>query len=280
VDYIGGLIRYKVAIDNESPAIITNVEVQLRMAAQHIRIVSIHPDIYRKGASALIPSMNPHQSQSIDFYLEPLICGVIPVHPAVLFTDATGGDQMVTRDPVDINSKCPLIFNPGETNMAMVKNLFESEKIIKNFISFKLDYPADDVFRIFMSAVQKWAEKPVSDPLVTQDKPLVEEVYYYVMSQQPNAAIGHQETIIIRILVEEEKQAVLVSVGAEANNTVTGVLIHLRGMISPELIHHFGAQLQSIQCPLCGAPIENYNAETGILKCSYCKNTLQLYLGS
>ena len=45
------------------------------MTAEHVRIIDIKPRVYRNGERAKIPSMSPTQSKSIDFYLEPMICG-------------------------------------------------------------------------------------------------------------------------------------------------------------------------------------------------------------
>ncbi|MHA1730489.1 MAG: hypothetical protein ACTSU5_01020 [Promethearchaeota archaeon] len=276
IDYVGGLIRYKVVVRNESPLIISNVEVKLRMQADHIRVVSLHPEVYRREDHAVIPNMAPGQSISVDFHLEPLICGVIPVHPNVVYTDPTGQDHMVSREAVDVNSKCPLIVNPGETNVARVRKLFGSPEFARNFVSFHLDHPPGEVFEAFTSGIQGWTGQPVSPPVVIQESPLVEEVFYYVQSQNANAKIGKEERIIVRLYLEEARKSVLLHVAAETNPTVTGVLIHLRGLVNSELVHHFGAKLASLTCPICGGPIEDYRGEGGTVTCSYCKGTLQL----
>jgi len=215
MDFVGGLIRYKVAIRNNTEMLINNLEVSLQMTAEHIRIIDIKPRVYKKGDRAKIPSMSPNQSESIDFYLEPMICGSIPVSPITTYIDAFGKPQMATRESLMVVSKCPPIINPGEENIAKVKNIYESNDIIRSFRTFELEYDPRKTFNLLMEAVGAWAGKHVSKPIYEGQEPFIAEIYYYVLNQNLDQDLGHQEQIIIKIRVDEEKNIAMLNVGAE-----------------------------------------------------------------
>ena len=148
IDFVGGLIRYKVVIKNNSEMLINNLELYLQMTAEHIRTIDIKPRVYRKGDRAKIPNMSPKQSESIDFYLEPMICGSIPVAPVATYLDAFGELHLSTRESLMVDSKCPPIINPGEENIAKIKNIYEGSDTIRAFRSFELEYEPSKSFNL------------------------------------------------------------------------------------------------------------------------------------
>lgn len=227
MDFVGGLIRYKVAINNSTEMSINSLAIELKMAAEHIRIIDVKPRTYKKGDRAEIPNMLPNQSVSIDFYLEPMICGKIPVHPIANYIDAYGKPKMVLKDPLVVESKCPPIANLGEENVAMVKNIFEDKRFIRSFRSSELERDPNNSFNVLREAVGAWAGKPVSEPIYESDEPLIVEIYYLIQDQHIDPELGHREQIIIRIKVNERKNIAILSVAAEENSTVTGVITHI-----------------------------------------------------
>ncbi|MFO8018987.1 MAG: hypothetical protein R6U96_10150, partial [Promethearchaeia archaeon] len=256
-DFVGGLVRYKVAIKNNTDMIINNIEVTLQMTAEHIRIAYIKPRVYQKGERGKIPSMSPRQSESIDFYLEPLICGSIPVAPMVTYTDAFGNAQMSTREKLMLTSKCPPIINPGEENIAKVKNLFQGKETVRSFRSFKLDHGAERTFDLLREAIGAWAGRSVHEPIYENKEPFIAEVYYFVLNQNPDPHLGHREQIIVRIRVDEEKNVAMIYIGAEKNETVNGVLTHVWQLTNDRLGEAFGYRFKSLRCPECGGSLDN-----------------------
>ncbi|KKM91877.1 hypothetical protein LCGC14_1224050 [marine sediment metagenome] len=270
IDFIGGLIRYKVVIKNNSEMLISNLELYLQMTADHIRTIDIKPRVYRRGDRAKIPNMSPDQSESIDFYLEPMICGSIPVSPVATYLDAYGKLHMLTRDRLFADSKCPPIINPGEENIAKVKNIYENNDIIRAFRSFELEHDSSRVFNLLREGIGAWAGKSVSKPIYENIKTFRAEVFYYVLNQNIDSGLGHKEQIIIKILVDEEKNIAMLSVGAEKNPTVNGVLTHIWELANSRIGEAFGYQFVSLHCPECGGSVDNMGKSQEILKCKYC----------
>ncbi|MFX1393804.1 MAG: hypothetical protein ACFFAH_09545 [Promethearchaeota archaeon] len=270
VDFVGGIIRYKVAIKNSTETVINNIDLSLKMAARHIRIVDIKPRVYKKSDRALIESIPPRQSLSIDFYLEPLICGIIPIAPVAIFINAWGKTQTITRESINIISKCPPIIPAGEVNLAKVENIYGSEKIIRSYRSFELEHDPKQSFSLLMEAIGAWAGKYVSEPVIKNENPFKGEVYYYVLNQNPDPELGHQEQIIIQISVDEEKNVALIYVGAENNATVNGVLTHIWELANTRFSEVFGFEFESLHCPECGASINYMNKQRSTIICEYC----------
>lgn len=270
LDFLGGFIRYKVAIKNKSKLVIANLDVSLQMTAEHVRIIDIKPRAYKKPDRAKIPNMAPEQSVSIDFILEPMICGNIPVAPLVTYIDAYNNPQILSGDSVELISKCPLIMNPGEENIAKVKNLFESIDIIKNKRTFELELDPKKVFNLLQEAIGKWAGKQVSKPLYESTEPFIVEVYYYTLNQIIDPELGHQEQIIMRIQVDESKNVATLSVGAEKNETVNGVLTNIWQLANETFSEIFQTTFESLHCPFCGHSTECLELNQNFTICSNC----------
>ncbi len=270
MDFVGGLIRYKVAIKNNTEMLINNLEVSLQMTAEHIRTIDIKPRVYKKGDRAKIPSMSPGQSESIDFYLEPMICGSIPVSPITTYIDAFGKPQMATRESLMVISKCPPIINPGEENIAKVRNIYESNDIIRSFRSFELEHDPSRTFELLREAIGAWAGKSVSQPVFDSQEPFIAEIYYYVLNQNTDPELGHQEQIIVKVQVNEEKNVAMLNLGAEKNPTVNGVLTHIWQLANARFGETFGYEFESLHCPECGGSFDNLDKSQETVKCKYC----------
>lgn len=275
IDFVGGLIRYKVALENNTEMLINNVEVSLQMTAEHIRIIDIKPQVYKKGDRAKIPNMSPIQSESIDFYLEPMICGNIPVSPIATYIDAFGKTQFLTREPINVVSKCPPIINPGEENIAKVKKIYESDEIIRSFRSFELQQDPQAIFNLLIDGISMWAGKYVSKPLIESEVPFTSEAFYYVLNQNKDRSLGHKEQIIIKVRVVEENNIAMIHIGAEKNATVNGILTHVWQLANARVGETFGYKFDSLRCPQCGASIEKMDKDKEVIKCIYCDEVLE-----
>lgn len=275
MDFVGGLIRYKVVIKNNTEMLINNLDVSLQMTAEHIRIIDIKPRVYKKENRAKIPNMSPKQSESIDFYLEPMICGSIPVTPIVLYLDAFGTPQMSTRESLMVISKCPPIINPGEENIAKVQNIFESKDTIRFFRSFELEHDPSISFNLLIEAINAWAGQYVSKPIYENQKPFIAEVFYYILNQNIDSDLGHREQIIIKIRVDEGNNVAILSIGAEKNPTANGILTHIWQLANARFGEVFGFEFKSLHCPECGAPLDNMDKNLMTIRCKYCKEIFE-----
>ncbi len=183
---------------------------------------------------------------------------------------------MATRERLMVDSKCPPIINPGEKNIAKVKNIYESTDIIRSFRSFELEHDPRKSFNLLREAISAWAGKYVSKPQVS--KPIYEskelftaEVYYYVLNQNVDPELGHKEQIIIKIRVDEKKNIAMLNIGAEKNPTVNGVLTHIGELANEHLGEIFGFEFKSLHCPECAGSLDNMDKTQKIVKCRYCE---------
>ncbi len=112
--------------------------------------------------------------------------------------------------------------------------------------------------------------KHVSKPIYDSQEPFTAEFYYYVLNQNADPDLGHQEQIIIKIRVDEEKNIAILNIGAEKNPTVNGVLTHIWELANTRVGEAFGYEFVSLHCPECGGSLDNMNKSQKIIKCKYC----------
>ena len=199
-----------------------------------------------------------------------MICGSIPVSPITTYIDAFGKPQMATKEHLMVNSKCPPIINPGEENIAKVKNIYESSDIIQSFRSFELEHDADKSFDLLREAIGAWAGKQVLRPIYDSEEPFVAEVYYYVLNQNIDPDLGHKEQIIIKIRVDEKSNIAMLNIGAETNPTVNGVLTNIWQLANTRFGDTYGYEFKSLRCPECNGSLDNMDKSKNTVKCRYC----------
>ncbi len=164
----------------------------------------------------------------------------------------------------------PPIINPGEDNVAKVKNIYESNDTIRAFRSFELEHDPSKIFNLLREGIGAWAGKPVTKPIYENEKPFRAEVYYYVLNQNIDSSLGHKEQIIIKIRVDEERNIAMLNIGAEKNPTVNGVLTHIWELANTRFGESFGFDFMSLHCPECGGSLDNMDKSHKIVKCRYC----------
>ena len=269
-DYVGGLIRFKVVVANNSGALINEVEVSLGMP-EHVRIMHIHPKIYSKKTFAKINSVQNTQSQSIDFYLEPLICGTAPIEARIYYKDGFGGTHSIVREPKNILTKCPPIINRGEENFAKVKNLFDKELNAKQLKSFRNEHDPKRIFELLNEAVHSWAQESVTAPIIRTNPAFRGENYYYVQSKVKDIDLkGYQEQIVVKLETDAELGLSFIQVACENGATASGVLTHVWEIVQKRLAQAFGIKLCALFCPECGASLKQCPEIGKTVKCNSC----------
>ena len=114
-DYIGGNIRYKVVVKNESNQLIHNISVFIDTKTQFEVEKSINK----------IPMLEPGESMGVDFTLIPLTCGSTRVYGTISYIDAFGNPNSRTIEPTKIQVKCPLV-QPKSVKLLDLKQLKEN----------------------------------------------------------------------------------------------------------------------------------------------------------
>ncbi|MHA1264620.1 MAG: PCI domain-containing protein [Candidatus Helarchaeota archaeon] len=98
-DYIGGDIRFKIAIQNITKTTVSKISVLLNVPDQF----QINRNVEK------VEILNPNETRGIDFILTPLACGKGQIFGTVSYTDAYGEPHSVTIRPKEVWVKCPLV---------------------------------------------------------------------------------------------------------------------------------------------------------------------------
>ena len=142
--------------------------------------------------------------------------------------------------------------------------------MIRSFRTFELEHDPSKTFILLREAIGAWAGKHVSQPIYENQEPFAAELYYYVLNQNADPDLGHQEQIIIKIRVDEEKTIAILNLGAETNPTVNGILTHIWQLANTRFGETFGYEFMSLHCPECGGSLDNMNKSQEIVNCRYC----------
>jgi DNA-binding MarR family transcriptional regulator len=104
-DFVGGQLHFKVVVKNHTDLTISD-----------IRVVLDAPSSYRKQSEILkVPVISPKNSRGIDFYLEPIECGISTIGGTVIYKDATGKPHTIHIRPKEVQIKCPLVSKTLDT---------------------------------------------------------------------------------------------------------------------------------------------------------------------
>ncbi|MBN2156029.1 MAG: hypothetical protein JW776_08300 [Candidatus Lokiarchaeota archaeon] len=104
-DFVGGQLHFKVVVKNHTDKVITD-----------IKIILDAPSSYRKQSDILkVSTISPHNSRGIDFYLEPVECGISTIGGTVIYKDATGKPHTIHIRPKEVQIKCPLVSKTLDT---------------------------------------------------------------------------------------------------------------------------------------------------------------------
>ncbi len=278
-DFEGGLIRFKVVVKNNTGLSIANVEVSLRRA-EHVRLIRIAPKSYAnvEAEKAVIPNMSHRQSQSFDFYLEPLICGSVPIETMVIYQDATGKSRSIIKEPKMVQTKCPPVVPVEEANLANVEHLFKETLKAQQRRSFECREDPKRIFLYLQEAIQTWAGPPISEPLKLKGPFFKATAYFFVQSTVPpkneagtsKKAKKEFEQIILRVSVNEEAGTAALEVAAGTVETASGVMTHVWSLCQRRLVETLSCELKTLWCPECGASLEVIPQEGAPVKCKHC----------
>ncbi|MHA1386558.1 MAG: hypothetical protein ACTSR3_22630, partial [Candidatus Helarchaeota archaeon] len=127
-DYVGGGIRFKIAVQNISDKVITDINLMLIPTAQYeiserVKIVGV---------------LKPDESRGVDFDLIPLTCGKSKVFGSCSFIDAFGNPHTLTVPSKEIWIKCPLV-KPKKSTLDEIENIKRHLQKGSAEISFKIN---------------------------------------------------------------------------------------------------------------------------------------------
>lgn len=268
-DYVGGQVRFKVAIRNKSSFVITNIGIELDIPNE-FKLVRILPetslDDLNRGL-AKIEKLMPNSSQGTDFYLEPVACGMGVIAGIVKYLDAQGNYNSTPLKKREVAIKCPLIFSPEEANIAMIRNLMNN--LSKDFRRWALPTSPPDSFSLLHDLICQFEINHIQAFQISGD-PYQSESWYYTRAKTSN----HQ--IALCLTVSELTNTLDLTIACEDMAELTGLLAKIsedfkdkvKAKLHTELRPVFG-NLKELLCN-CGSPISRLPSETEETTCNAC----------
>ncbi|KKL73118.1 hypothetical protein LCGC14_2078110, partial [marine sediment metagenome] len=121
-EFIGGQIRFKVGLKNNTRYSLTSLKITFDIP-KALKWILNEPGYERKGDSLLISKLGVNEKKALSLYLEPINCVESPINATVSFFDARDKPHALTMKPKLISITCPIFFTEVDANLARVKSL-------------------------------------------------------------------------------------------------------------------------------------------------------------
>ncbi len=204
-DYVGGEIRFKVALRNLTETAVTNITVLLNVTEQYTI----------ESLTKQVPYLAPGETRGVDFMLTPMACGQSKVFGTVSYSDAFGEPHSVTVKPKTISIKCPLVV-PEDSTRAEIDEWLKSQ--LKSSCSVELsNIPKDQGFKV---ANEQIAALDLRNVYMDDVKLLAEFL---------GVAKVTQNKVLVRSTALEE--SVQLDVFTDDMKSATGILAYVRNLI-------------------------------------------------
>jgi hypothetical protein len=271
-DYVGGQVRFKIAIANKTKYVITAVRVDLEIPKE-FKLIRILPEASLDDLSrglAKIDKLMPGASQGIDYYLEPVTCGVGVIAGFVKFQDAQGNFKSIDLKPRDVAIKCPLVFKPEEANIAMIRNLMDS--LTKDYRRWALPATPPDSFKILHDTVMLFDITHIQAFQISGNPYEVESWYY-------TRAKTTKHPIAIRVNVSEQRNTLDLMIACEDMSELTGLLSKIAEDFQSKALAKLQTSLKPAFSPLkelrcdCGNSLPKLPSRSEDVVCSSCAKT-------
>ncbi|TFF89530.1 MAG: hypothetical protein EU549_00225 [Promethearchaeota archaeon] len=204
-DYVGGNIRYKVAVRNNSEKSISQIRVMLTPVDQF----TFKNDLKK------IDKLDPGESRGVDFLLTPMTCGRSNVYGTVSYVGQDGEPSSRTIKPKLIWVKCPLV----SSVKADLKELLEWQSDLRNGET-NMEY----------SGLTKMAAFDiVSNQISALDLAVVSTDNEHLKGIYSGIAKVTNSKIVVEI--EMLDKSIKISVWASDLKEVTGFLAYIKNMV-------------------------------------------------
>ena len=276
-EFIGGQIRFKIALINNTRNPLTNFKISFDIP-DALKWIMHEPNYERKGDSVLMSKVGINEKKTVSLYLEPINCIESHINATVSFFDAKDRPQAVPMNPKMISLTCPIFFTESEANLARVKSLqrklnHRDRKIFPIINPEKVSL----IFSSVLSVFGKYDIKLVFKEFSEKDK-FGEAWFYGITKVKKNRLVmyilldGENKTLELEVSGDNEEQ--ITAFLAEIGNQIRQQLIKHNVITSDDKFYDIRISVLSNECPYCGGRIspedvQNYqNGES--IKCKYC----------
>jgi len=205
-DYVGGQIRFKVAIQNLTATAINNIAVNLNPSEQFIT----------DNPQQNISYLSPDTTRGIDFMLTPLTCGRAKIFGSVSYEDVFGQVHSLPIQPKEISIKCPLV-EPQTASQVEVNEWIKNLKKGSNKVNFQ-SISKEEAFRI---GRQQVSALDLNEVIIKQDE-------FWGLYSGLVKVTG--QNMVVKISIDEP--FIVLDVWADDLKQTTGFLAYITNLIN------------------------------------------------
>jgi hypothetical protein len=253
-EFIGGQIRFKVGVINNTSYTFTNLRLAFDLP-KALKWIIHEPKYERKGDSILISKLGAHEKQAVSLYLEPINCMESSVNVTVSFFDAKEKPHAVPMKPKMIAISCPIFFTEDEANLARVKSLRRSlANRDKKVFPIADPGKAASIFYSILSVLGKFDIKLVYKEF-DEDTNYGEAWFYGMTKVKKNRIIPHvildSNNKVLEFEVAGDDAEQITSFLAEIGDRVRRKLIQDKVIKPKEKFFDIRITIMSNFCPYC-----------------------------
>jgi hypothetical protein len=276
-EFIGGQIRFKVGLVNNSHSPLTDIIITFNIP-NALRWIIHEPYFNRKGDSIYIPKLGANEKKAISLYLEPINCMKSPINATVSYHDENDQINALTMPSKKISITCPIFFTEIEANFARVKNL-QLSLTHRDKKIYPVVNPENSgiIFSSILSELGKFDIKLVTKEFSEEYK-FGEAWYFGITKIKKNRMVmqiilnGKSKTLEIEVSGNEEDQ--ITAFLAEIGDRIRRQLLEKKVITSQERFNDMRIFILSNKCPICYEAISEVSVQKFLegegIKCENC----------
>ncbi len=227
-DFMGGQIRFKVGVINNTSFTFTNLRLAFDLPIA-LKWIMHEPNYERKGDSLLFDKLGPHEKQAVSLYLEPVNCMESSVNVTVSFFDAKEKPHAIPMRPKMIGISCPIFFTEDEANLARVRSLVRSlANRDKKVFPIANPKKGNTIFSSIVSVLGKFDIKLVYKEF--DDENNFGEAWFYGITKVK------KQRIIPYVMLDGENKVLELEVSGDEAEQITAFLAEVGDRVRKRLI--------------------------------------------
>lgn len=221
VEQLGGLVRLKVALDNNSGQIAADCRLSLEFDDKALRLERMEPAFEMRRDRIHIGNLRPGERKTVAFYFDPQICSRSFLNATAGWDDASGQFHSASMRTRTAEVVCPPFSTPQGANTAMLRRLLQEELAFRDSKYFRMAAAASphQVFEACKAAVLAQGVRLVKQFEV--ERPYRAEAWFY------GETLVKGSPMVIWTTVFGQEKVAQFSVASNAQATITGLLAEL-----------------------------------------------------
>jgi Mn-dependent DtxR family transcriptional regulator len=217
-DFVGGQVRFKVVVRNNS-----------EMAINNIKVILDAPTSYKMEEQMItIPVIESRSSRGVDFYIEPKECGLSHISGTVIYKNALGKQGSIPIREKEVQIKCPLVC----TSLSTIEDCQTAISTLPNDARAFLIADLDPRLA-FRGAIR--AMKSFETSMITSHEDSNSQEGYKAEAWFCAEAKVSGGRIITRVFVSEHNQSLEVRVWCDNPGQLTGFLAKVIEVLFEEI---------------------------------------------